>query len=167
MQVTTRLVSDLTPDPANARKHSERNIEAIAGSLRRFGQQTPIVVDSSGVVRKGNGTLLAAQYLGWSELDAIETDLKGSEATAYAIADNRTAELAEWDDGVLLATLEGLQVDDEDLLEATGFSEEELERLAAASSNDEPEGPEDFPEVDESIETNRECPKCGYRWSGE
>jgi DNA modification methylase len=57
--------------------------------------------------------------------------LKGSDAIAYAIADNRTAELAEWNSGVLAATLEGLQLDDEALLAAAGFSEGELKELLA------------------------------------
>lgn len=126
MKIQKLKISDLSNDPANARKHGDRNIETIVASLRRFGQQKPIVVDSSGVVRAGNGTLEAARKLGWDSIDAIQTNLTGSEATAYAIADNRTAELAEWDDDVLAATLNGLLADDEDLLDAAGFDEDEL-----------------------------------------
>ena len=129
MQVERIEVSRLTGDPANARKHGERNIRTIVESLSRFGQQKPIVVDSSFCVRAGNGTLEAARSLGWTHLDCVVTDLKGSDAIAYAIADNRTAELAEWDSGVLAATLEGLQFDDEALLAAAGFSEDELAEL--------------------------------------
>lgn len=129
MKIKKYKVAELSHDPANARKHSERNIQAIMGSLKRFGQQKPIVVDSSGVVRAGNGTLEAARILGWEEIDGVETGLQGTEATAYAIADNRTAELAEWDDDVLAATLQGLVTDDEDLLEAVGFDEDELAKL--------------------------------------
>jgi hypothetical protein len=133
MQIEKRSVSQLSNDPANARKHSERNIQAIIGSLRRFGMQKPLVIDSSGVVRAGNGTLEAARQLGWETIDCVVTDLKGSDAIAYAIADNRTAELAEWDDDVLAAQLNGLLADDEELLEAAGFSEEDLEALLADS----------------------------------
>ena len=63
MNVQSRKIADLSEDPANARTHSERNIDAIVASLRRFGQQKPIVVDSNGVVRAGNGTLVAAKAL--------------------------------------------------------------------------------------------------------
>jgi len=133
MQIEKRSVNQLSNDPANARKHNERNIQAILGSLRRFGQQKPIVVDSSNVVRAGNGTLEAARQLGWETIDCVVTDLKGSDAIAYAIADNRTAELAEWDDDVLAAQLNGLLADDEELLDAAGFTEEELEALLADS----------------------------------
>lgn len=129
MQIERIAISKLVGDPANARKHGERNIETIVQSLNRFGQQKPIVVDSSFCVRAGNGTLEAARSLGWTHIDCVVTDLKGSDAIAYAIADNRTAELAEWDSGVLAATLEGLQFDDEALLAAAGFSDDELAEL--------------------------------------
>ena len=114
MQIKKIAIEKLSNDPANARKHNDRNIEAIVGSLRRFGQQKPIVVDVSGVVRAGNGTLEAARRLGWKDIDCVETQLKGSDAIAYAIADNRTAELADWDDDVLAAQLNGLLADEFD-----------------------------------------------------
>ena len=119
-------ISDLLLDPANVRKHDAKNIEAVKGSLTRFGQQKPIVVNAKGVVVAGNGTLVAARSLGWKSINVVRTGLEGSEATAYAIADNRTAELAEWDDEALTAQLSALQIENEDLLEAAGFSEAEL-----------------------------------------
>lgn len=131
LQIQSLNIADLSADPANVRKHSERNIETIVASLRRFGQQKPIVVDKSGVVRAGNGTLEAARRLGWDSIDAHVSELTGSEMTAYAIADNRTAELAEWDEASLAATLEGLQFDDAELLEAAGFDEDELAEMLA------------------------------------
>jgi DNA modification methylase len=127
VQIERIEISKLTGDPANARKHNERNIQTIVESLNRFGQQKPVVVDSSHCVRAGNGTLEAARSLGWTHLDCVVTDLKGTDAIAYAIADNRTAELAEWDTDVLTATLEGLQL--ESMLEFTGFSDDELAEL--------------------------------------
>ena len=136
MQIEKLKLAELSTDPANARKHGPRNIDTIVGSLRRFGQQKPIVIDSSGVVRAGNGTLEAARLLGWETIDAIRTDLKGSEATAYAIADNRTAELAEWDDDILAATLQGLVTDDEELLALAGFDQAELDALLNEISGD-------------------------------
>ena len=129
MQIERIAIAELSSDPANARKHGEQNISTIVASLKRFGQQKPIVIDSSDCVRAGNGTLEAARSIGWTHLDCVRTDLKGSDAIAYAIADNRTAELAEWDDDVLSATLNGLLADDPELLNAAGFSEEDLENL--------------------------------------
>jgi DNA modification methylase len=122
-------ISKLSNDPANARKHSERNIETIVASLRRFGQQKPIVIDKTNVVRAGNGTLEAAKQIGWTHIDCVRTTLESSDAIAYAIADNRTSELAEWDQDVLAAQLNGLLADDEELLEAAGFDEDDLNEL--------------------------------------
>lgn len=145
LAVMTRKVSELASDPANARKHDDRNIEAIKASLQRFGQQKPIVVDSSGVVRAGNGTLQAAKALGWETIECVVTDLKGAEATAYAIADNRSAELAEWDDDVLTATLQSLADEDPSLLVDAGFDEKELAKLVAQTA--EPLEDDDVPKA--------------------
>jgi DNA modification methylase len=136
VQIEKILLSELSSDPSNARKHGEKNIETIVASLKRFGQQKPIVIDSSNVVRAGNGTLEAARSMGWTEINCVRTDLKGSDAIAYAIADNRTAELAEWDDDVLAATLNGLLADDPDLLDAAGFDEDELAALLGELEGD-------------------------------
>jgi hypothetical protein len=115
-------------DPANVRRHGERNLAAIAASLARFGQVKPIVVDAKGVVRAGNGTLEAARGLGWAEIKVIRTELAGSEATAYAIADNRTAELAGWDQPGLAETLKALEGEGIDLA-ALGFMGEDIDAL--------------------------------------
>jgi len=135
-------IASLLFDPANVRKHGERNLDAIKASLARFGQQKPIVVDGDGIVRAGNGTLMAAKALGWHEIEIVRTNLRGSEATAYAIADNRTAELAEWDEGALAEQLAALQIDDEALAAATGFDASEIERMALPVDVVEDEVPE-------------------------
>jgi DNA modification methylase len=130
MKILQVPVADLSHDPANARKHPERNLDTIVASLRRFGQQKPIVIDRNNIVRAGNGTLEAAKRLGWEKIGCVRTELNGADATAYAIADNRTAELAEWDDEILAATLNGLALE-EGLLEAAGYDEEELAAMLA------------------------------------
>src|SRR5947209_20180479 len=100
MTIESLPIASLHADPANTRRHSVRNLDAIMSSLVRFGQQKPIVVDGNNLVRAGNGTLSAARALGWTHVDVVRTALIGVEATAFAIADNRTAELAEWDPDV-------------------------------------------------------------------
>jgi ParB family chromosome partitioning protein len=142
MQIIKKSISELSNDPANARKHDDRNIESIVASLRRFGQQKPIVIDMNNIVRAGNGTLEAARRLGWDSIDCVRTDLKGSDAIAYAIADNRTSELAEWDSDVLAAQLNGLLTDDEALANAAGFSAEEIEAMLSQFDIDEIAPPE-------------------------
>src|SRR5206468_1746207 len=111
LRVEQARIADLRPDPANVRRHGERNLESIKASLTRFGQQKPIVIDGAGVVVAGNGTLEAAVALGWKTIAVVRTDLLGAEAAAFALADNRTAELATWDDPALAKALEGLSAD--------------------------------------------------------
>ena len=127
MKLETVPLSSISPDPANTRKHSRRNLDAIKASLRRFGQQKPIVVDAKGVVLAGNGTLAAATELGWSEIQIVRTALAGVDATAFGIADNRTAELAEWDEN-LADVLASLKAEDFPLAEI-GFDEADLAKL--------------------------------------
>ncbi|CAB4130569.1 ParB/Sulfiredoxin [uncultured Caudovirales phage] len=118
-------------DPANVRKHPDRNLAAIKASLARFGQQKPIVIDGDGIVRAGNGTLEAARALGWETIAAVRSTLAGSEATAYAIADNRTAELAAWDYQGLAETIKALEQDEFDI-SCLGWEDYELEPMLAA-----------------------------------
>ncbi len=159
MQLTTTKIAELSLDPSNVRKHSRRNLDAIKASLRKFGQQKPIVVDAKGIVLAGNGTLTAAQELGWTEIQIVRTELEGVEAIMFAIADNRTAELAEWEEDKLNAVLKSLQDEGVDLVDV-GYSPEDVKIEA------EKEAPQEFAEVDENIETEHNCPKCGYKWSG-
>lgn len=116
-------------DPANVRTHDEKNLEAIKGSLARFGQQKPIVVGRGNVVIAGNGTLVAARALGWPTIAVVRTELAGAEALAYAIADNRTSELAGWDTRALAEQLAALEREG---AAPPGFDAEDLRALAAA-----------------------------------
>ena len=162
MRVAKVKVAELVNDPANVRKHSEKNLEAIKGSLARFGQQKPLVVGSDGVVVAGNGTLEAARQLGWQEVAIVKTKLTGSDRTAYAIADNRTGELAEWDDAALAEQLSALAIDDDELLAAAGFDEAELEKLVNASVGTSEASPTEV-DVDGFSLANK-CPACGFEF---
>lgn len=109
-------VEQLVPDPANARKHGKENLEAIAASLRVYGQRKPIVANrTNSVVLSGNGTLTAAKSLGWSHLAVVWVEDDPATAAGFSIADNRTAELAEWDEDALGKLLESVQTGDQDL----------------------------------------------------
>ena len=132
-------IAQLSLDPTNARKHSQRNLDAIAASLKKFGQRKPIVVHK-GVVLAGNGTLEAAKTLGWTEIEIAEVpdDWDNDTAKAYALADNRTAELAEWDESELAKQLLELQDADWDI-EELGF---EVPALVDIEPGDEDEIPE-------------------------
>jgi len=120
-------IDDLNIDPANARRHGQRNLDAIADSLTRWGQRLPVVVQREGmVVRAGNGRVEAARRLGWTHMAALVVDESSVDATAFAIADNRTAELAEWDDEVLADLLGSLP---NELMLETGFDQADLDWL--------------------------------------
>lgn len=147
MKLETVPLGSISFDPANTRKHSRRNLDAIKASLRRFGQQKPIVVDAKGVVLAGNGTLAAATELGWSEIQIVRTALAGVDATAFGIADNRTAELAEWDDK-LGDVLAALKAEDFPLAEI-GFDEADLAELAGEP---EPSDADAEPQIDKAEE---------------
>jgi DNA modification methylase len=152
MEVTRRLISDLQLDPQNARTHSQKNLDAIKASLTKFGQRKPIVITGEGLILAGNGTLEAAKSLGWDHIDVTVTpvDWDLNTARAYALADNRTAELAEWDENVLAKQL--LELIDVDFdIEALGFELPEPEI--------QPE-PDDAP----SIEEVEHRTKLGQLW---
>ncbi len=144
MHVEYRSVSDLLANVANARTHPERNVKAVMDSLKAFGQQFPIVIDRDGVVWDGNGRLEAAKRLGWTVMAVVVTDLSGDELRAYAVAANRTAELAGWDDDLLAAALAGV---DESLRASCGFSTAELERLLKATGGGGEGDPDEVPET--------------------
>lgn len=136
MDVIRLPIADLIPDPANANSHPERNLQAIAASLKRFGQQKPIVVNDDGIVIAGNGTLEAAKRIGWTEIDCVRSNLSGAELIAFGIADNKTAQLAEWNYEELASLLKGLnQEADAELLAATGFADHEIQPMLAANWN--------------------------------
>lgn len=131
-------IDQIRSDPANARLHSPRNLEIIKGSLAGFGQQKPIVVDADGICLAGNGTLEAARALGWRRIAVVRTTLRGAEARAYSIADNRASDTSEWDEGVLAAHLQALQADESVDHLLTGFNDEQIARWvddAAAESD--------------------------------
>ena len=152
-------VSDLTPDPSNARRHPHRNLEAIKASLELYGQRKPLVVRRDGfVVEAGNGTLAAAKALGWTHVAAVLVDDDPLTATGYAIADNRTAELAEWDEEALSSLLASLQAEDLDL-DALGWSDEELSQILGSIPAFTPTSAEDQHDLDKL--SPKPCPHCG------
>lgn len=122
MKIETVKTADLTFDPSNARVHDDRNLEAIKASLSEFGQRKPVVITDANVIVAGNGTVQAALSLGWSSVSAVRvpSDWSADQVKAFALADNRTAELAQWDAKVLSAQLVELEEAGFDI-EALGF----------------------------------------------
>ena len=127
MKIETVQISELTFDPSNARTHDQRNIDAIAGSLEQFGQRKPVVITSENVIVAGNGTVQAATSLGWAKVACVRvpSDWPPEQVKAFALADNRTAELAEWNHVELSEQLTELKLADWDV-EAIGFTGYEI-----------------------------------------
>lgn len=153
MLIESIKIDELHEDPANARRHDDKNLKAIKGSLKKFGQQKPIVVDKNNIVVAGNGTLAAAKAIGWDSIDIVRTKLEGTQATAFALADNRSSELAAWDDEVLNKTLKALTDEMFDITEIGFDLIPEAEIV--------PEGLTDPDSIPEDVETR--C-KLGDLW---
>lgn len=118
-------IDSLKPHPQNPRRG---DVTAIAESLKRFGQLKPIVVQAStGLIAAGNHTWKAAQQLGWPEVAAVAVDLSDDETVAYVLADNRTADRAEYDDGILAPLLERAM--QEQQLTGIGYSPDDVDDL--------------------------------------
>jgi len=158
LEIEKVALNKLKFDPTNARKHSARNIEVIANSLKDFGQRKPIVVTAFDVVVAGNGTLEAAKTLGWKDIEIVRVpeDWTEEQTKAFALTDNRSAELAEWDTSALASQL--LELSDYFDIQDFGFNplvQQEVETP-----------PTDFPDFSNDAKTAYCCPKCNYEWNG-
>jgi ParB-like chromosome segregation protein Spo0J len=120
-------IDDLMLDANNARSHNKKNIDAIAKSLQTFGQRKPVVITKDNIVVAGNGTLEAARQIGWKGLSVVRVPDTWDEDTikAYALADNRTAELASWNTEILLSQLRELKLEEWNIGEL-GFKDFDL-----------------------------------------
>jgi DNA modification methylase len=148
IQITMRPVSELRQNPRNARTHSSKQISQIAASIQAFRFNTPILVDETDTVVAGHGRLEAAKVLKVSHLPTIRIDhLTPAQKKAYAIADNRTAELAGWDESLLASELQQLSTMALDFeLTDTGFEVGEIDLLLQGLEENEAGEDEAIPE---------------------
>jgi DNA modification methylase len=120
--------------PGNPRRG---NVEAVKRSLAAFGQRKPIVVRRSDrVVIAGNHTLQAAQALGWAEVAVVWVDDDDTTSKAFALADNRTAELGDYDEAALADLIGQVGSVDPELLAASGWDEASVAELLAVLEPD-------------------------------
>jgi DNA modification methylase len=128
-----RAVKELKINRRNARTHNNHQVQQIAASVSEFGWLAPIVVDEEGTVLAGHGRLRAALLLDIKTVPTIQVKhLTPERKRAFMLADNRLAELAEWDEellGIELKELSGLELDFD--FEVTGFETRDLDRLDA------------------------------------
>jgi DNA modification methylase len=110
--VAITRISDLTPDRRNARKRTERSAGMIAKSLEKFGAARSVVIDENGQLLAGHGTIEAAAQVGIENVLVVPADgntvvavqrsnLTPEQKVQYALADNRSSDLSEWDAEVL------------------------------------------------------------------
>lgn len=101
-------VNDIIPYENNPRDNKDA-VDKVAASLREFGFKQPIVVDKDNIVIVGHTRLKAAKKLNMSEVPVlVADDLTDEKVKAYRLADNKTAEFAEWDADLLNFELDGI-----------------------------------------------------------
>jgi len=124
-------IDTLHPDPRNPRQHNDKQIDQIAGSVRIFGFNVPLLVDQHRNVIAGHGRLLAAKLLGMQEVPTISLDhLSPQQIRAFMIADNKLSENSTWDGDLLAENLKILSEAELDFsLEAIGFEMGEIDTI--------------------------------------
>jgi len=146
--IRRRSIDELIPYARNSRTHSDAQVAQIAASMVEWGWTNPVLVDESGNVLAGHGRILAARQLGYEDVPTMVADgWTEAQKKAYVIADNKLAENAGWDTGMLSVELGELDTDGFDL-SLIGFDEDALAGLLA----DKTEGLTDPDEVPEAPE---------------
>lgn len=159
-------ITSLQSDHKNARRRTDRSSELIKESLQRYGAARSIVIDEDNRILAGNGTIDGAKAAGIKNVRIIETDgdeiiavrrtgLSEEQKVGLALADNRTADLSEWDQEMLHQLSE-----DHDL--SPWFNQDDLDELLAVTELEPEEGntdPDDVPEPPEDPTT-----KSGDLW---
>lgn len=130
-KILYRSVKELKPRKSNPRTHNKKQVKQVAASIQQFGFAVPIIVDDAGCILAGHCRLSAAKLLGMTEVPTVQLDhMTEPEKRAYALADNRLAELAGWDDLLLVDELRYLtNLDLTFDLTITGFDAAEIDLL--------------------------------------
>jgi ParB-like chromosome segregation protein Spo0J len=128
VKVQAKPIDSIRPYPGNPRLNDDA-VDAVAESIRRFGFRQPIVVDAEGVVVAGHTRLKAARKLGLETVPVhVAADLSAEQVRAYRLADNASAEKAEWDFELLPIELEAMAAGGFDP-ESLGFDPNALARI--------------------------------------
>ncbi|WCE71562.1 site-specific DNA-methyltransferase [Sulfitobacter faviae] len=154
-QVEMWQVTDLVPYAKNARQHPPEQIDQIAASMERFGFTIPMLVAEDGTIIAGHGRLMAAAQLGLAEVPVmVARGWSEEDRRLYTLADNRLAEIAEWDPEMLRIEIgelrEDFGIEDMSLI---GFSAEDLAEILPDALIDTTGGltdPDDVPDVPET-----------------
>ncbi|MDC9367139.1 site-specific DNA-methyltransferase [Clostridioides difficile] len=105
-------INALTPYENNARTHSTDQLEMIGNSIKEFGFINPVIIDENNMILVGHGRVMAADQIGIKQVPFRRvTNLTEDQKKAYIIADNKLSDLGGWDDELLLAELESIELD--------------------------------------------------------
>jgi DNA modification methylase len=168
MLVELRDIGSIQPYPHNPRDNDQA-VEAVAASIREFGFRQPIVVDAAGVIIVGHTRHKAALLLGIKQVPVhVATDLTPTQLKAYRLADNKTAELADWNHDRLVEELLELEKTAFNL-HLLGFSADELQELCGQDITPGLTDPDAIPEPPEAAVTQpgdlwilgKHCLGCG------
>jgi DNA modification methylase len=144
LQIEMWTLDRVRPYENNPRNNDDA-VDAVAASIREFGFSQPIVVDSDSVIIVGHTRLKAAQKLGLDRVPVVvASHLSPDQVRAYRIADNKTAEIAEWNYDLLPIELSALQEANYDL-GLLGFSSDELAKLMDTGVSEGLTDPDDVP----------------------
>jgi DNA modification methylase len=137
----------------HARKHSDKQLAQIEASIRQFGFTSPILVDVGDKIVAGVGRWQAAKKIGLAAVPVVRLEhLTEAEVRAYAIADNKLAELSGWDEDVLRLELGELIALDADFdIEITGFETVEIDNLLLAGGTPVADPDDELPDNDSKV----------------
>jgi site-specific DNA-methyltransferase (adenine-specific) len=122
-------IEKLIPYAKNSRTHSEEQVAQLAGSIKEFGFNNPVLIGQDDVIIAGHGRVMAARKVGLMEVPCIRLKhLTETQRKAYIIADNRLALNAGWDNELLTIELNDLLADNF-ALDILGFDTDELKNL--------------------------------------
>lgn len=108
MEIVVKKIDEIKPYEKNPRKNDEA-VEYVANSIKKFGFKVPIVVDKDGIIVAGHTRYKASKQLGLKEVPCIiADDLDDEQIKAYRLADNKVAEQAKWDKGLLDGELDDI-----------------------------------------------------------
>jgi DNA modification methylase len=140
LRITYRDIEEVRPDPRNPRKHSRGQIKKLARSIEKHHCIVPLLLDRNGNLIAGHARYQACKLLGLTEIPTICLNhLDQHQARAFMLADNRLAELAEWDGPLLAEHLKELSEVLNFEIELTGFEMGEIDlRIAGLESVPDP-----------------------------
>jgi len=152
-QIEQVATASLVPYAKNAKKHDAAQVAAIAGSIREFGFNNPVLIDADNGIIAGHGRTLAAHQLGLATVPCLRlTHLTDSQRRAYILADNRLAEIGGgWDSDMLAAELEALAAEGV-AMEDLGFDAAALEELGASFEEETNPDADAEPQIDKAEE---------------